>query len=136
MENSRHVDFNFYDFSKSDINGLKQYDRYVVDAIKRAEGAIEAAKKYRLSLAKRATELASMGTHTKVLLRRENTSYSGIHYFLNHYKVYDDGTEVAMDHKRYPGKERHKAIKEFRELKKQHPEYEFEEDIAKSKWER
>lgn len=130
------IRFDLYDFGASDMRTLKQYDYWAADSIKQAEEAIETAKKYRLSLAKRAAELASMGTHTKAVLRRENNHYSGIYYFLVRYKVYDDGTNTILDSKRYPGKERHKAIKEFRELKKQHPEYEFEEDIAKSKWER
>lgn len=136
MERNFNIRFDLYGFDDSDMQTLKRYDNWAADSIKRAEEAIETAKEYRLALAKRAAELASMSTHTLVSLRREHNHYSGISYFLISYKVYDDGTSTVLESKRYPGKERHKAIKDFRELKKQHPEYEFEEDIAKSKWER
>ena len=43
---------------------------------------------------------------------------------------------MAVLSEEYDGKERHKALKRFEELKKQYPNIETEIDIAKGKWEK
>ena len=135
MDKTMEIRFNLYDGSKSGLTTLKMYDAWALQDIKRAEAAIAEAKKYRLELAKRAAALTSQTTHTRVTLRREKSYKGKVYYYLVTYEVYEDGTEIINDSKKFTGSERHTAIKEFREIQKEHPHYECVEDIKKGAWE-
>ena len=131
------VNFEPYDFENvADINRLKNYDKWALHDIEAAEELIKAAKEYRLKLAARVQELMTMNSHTRATLKRERRYDGRVFYFLNTEKVYADGSSLLLENKMYEGKERHTAIKDFKETKKQFPGCEFIEDIAKDKWER
>lgn len=135
MDKTIEIRFNLYDGSKSGLTTLKRYDAWIEQDIKRAEQAIAEAKKCRLELAKRAADLTSQMTHTKVALRREKSWKGKVYYYMVTYEVYEDGTEIVKDSKKFTGSDRHTAIKEFREIQKEHPHYEYVGDIKKGAWE-
>lgn len=106
--------------------------RYIDDC----EEMIDQLKSYRLELAARSKELLTMGYHTKVSLIREKRWKGNVYYYLTKEIVYDDGTTKTISSEKYAGTERHKAINDFNACKKQFPQYEYYEDIAKGRWER
>lgn len=83
---------------------------------------------------KRAAQLETMQSHIRVTLKRERRD--NIAYLLYTEKVYEDGTAQRLQSNRYEGKERHKAIKAFKDMRKAFPGYEYIEDIQKGYWER
>ncbi len=134
-ERTKTIRFDFYPVERiPEMERLKRYDNWIAQDIAAAEKVIEEAKAYRLELAKRAAQLEAMQSHTRVTLKREHRD--NIAYFLYTEKVYEDGTAQMLQSNRYEGKERHKAIKAFRDMRKQYPGYEYIEDIQKSYWER
>lgn len=134
-ERTKTIRFDLYPVERiPEMERLKRYDNWISQDIVAAEKAIEEAKAYRLELAKRAAQLEAMQSHTRVTLKREHRG--NIAYFLYTEKVYEDGTSEMLQSNRYEGKERHKAIKAFRGMRKQYPGYEYIEDIKKSQWER
>lgn len=134
-ERTETIRFNFYPPERiPEMDRLKLYDNWIAQDIAAAEKVIEKAKAYRLELAKRAAQLETMQSHIRVTLKRERRD--NIAYFLYTEKVYEDGTAQRLQSNRYEGKERHKAIKAFRDMRKQYQGYEYIEDIKKSQWER
>lgn len=118
----------------SDMGGLICCDRSAVKDIKRLNGLIERLKEYRLELSERAQELETMKNHIRVSLIREKHWYdSKIYYHIITEKVYEDGTQerIKSESYDYTGKERHKAINKFEEIKKANPYYEFVKNIEK-----
>lgn len=75
-----------------------------------------------------------MQAHMRVTLKRERRD--SVTYFLYTEKVYEDGTSQMLKSDRYEGKDRHKAIKAFRDMRKEFPGYEYIENIQKGYWER
>lgn len=119
------------------MDRLMFYDSMARDAIKDAENLLAMAREYRLSLARRAKELEAMPFIIRVTLKREKNTWTGkIRYFLWTEKVFEDDTAQKLDESIYEGRDRHKAIAEFRRIQKEFPGYEFVEDIARGKWER
>lgn len=127
-----------YDSSRTtSMKSLKQRDRDAARAIEDAKDLIREAKAYRLSLADRARELQEMRFHARATLKREKNIWTGkISYTLLTEKVYEDGTAETLERSTFEGRERHKAIAEFKALKKEFPGYEFVEDTQKARWER
>lgn len=134
-ERTETIRFNFYPAERiPEMDRLKLYDNWIAQDIAAAEKVIEKAKAYRLELAKRAAQLETMQSHIRVTLKRERRD--NIAYFLYTEKVYEDGTAQRLQSNRYEGKERHKAIKAFKDMRKAFPGYEYIEDIQKGYWER
>lgn len=111
-------------------------DKTTADDIARLQKEIDLLQFHRQQLAKRYGELETMG-YTKLLtLKREHRTYSGIHYYLTIDRIMEDGTKVSELSETYPGKDRHKAIARYEELKKKNPGIKSEKNIEKSKWEK
>lgn len=117
------------------LDELELQDMNVRRHIIVCERMIEQMKAYRLELAARSRELLTMGYHTKVSLIREKRWKGNVFYYLSKEIVYDDGTTKTISNEKYAGTERHKAIKDFENYKKQFPQYEYYKDIAKGRWE-
>jgi hypothetical protein len=133
-ETQRTVRFDFYPVNRiGEMERLKRYDNWIAQDIAAAEAAIEEAKAYRLELAKRAAQLEIMQSHTRVTLKRERRD--SVTYYLYTEKVYEDGTAQMLQNNRYEGKDRHKAIKAFRDMRKAYPGYEYVENIQRGYWE-
>lgn len=121
----------------TDLSTLMQYDRWTQQSIDDAEALIQKAKEYRLQLVKRVQELQRMRFHIRTTLQREKNTWTGkIRYFLKTEKVYEDGTAETLDESIFEGKDRYKAIAEFKAIQKKFPGYEFVKHIEKGKWER
>ena len=91
---------------------------------------------YRQDLAKRYNELAKMPSRDRLLLERA-PHYSGkIIYYIRFITEYEDGTTVCTASESFEGRDRHKAIARFEELKKQRPGIEAIKDIETRSWER
>ena len=77
--------------------------------------------------------------HNEIDLRRRVDSWKNKRYYdITVVKIIDapNARPVAVLSEEYDGKERHKALKRFEELKKQYPNIETEKDIDKKQWER
>lgn len=117
------------------IEEVAELDKDAVRIIAECQTLIEQMIAYRQDLTLRYGELSTMNNHTVVKLQRLH-GYGGISYYIRFAIVYEDGTETETACESFAGKERHKAIARFKELKSLHKNYEFVEDIAKGAWER
>ena len=91
---------------------------------------------YRKDLPKRYNELATTPSRGSIELQRYRGYHGGVTYYIRFWTQYDDGTRVETATEIYSGKDRHKAIARFEELKKQRPGIEAVKDIEKRSWER
>ena len=94
---------------------------------------IELLKEYRKTLYARAQELCAADYSMKLTLRRRVDLYSAKKYYeVKVLKILSapNARPIEILSEDYSGKERHKAIKRFEELKKQYPNIETEKDIA------
>lgn len=91
---------------------------------------------YRQDLAARYNDLATMPSRDRLVLERV-PSYSGkITYYIRFFSDYEDGTTVNTASEAFEGRDRHKAIARFEELRRQRPGIEAEKRIDKKQWER
>ena len=91
---------------------------------------------YRQDLAARYNELATMPSRESIELQRQRGYSGGVTYYIRFWTQYEDGTRVETATETFSGKDRHKAIARFEELKKQRPGIEAVKDIEKRSWER
>lgn len=117
------------------IEEVAALDKNAAQIIAECKTLIEQMTAYRQDLTLRYGELATMSSRTVVTLKRYR-GYHSISYHINFTVIYEDGTEFETASENFSGKERHKAIARFKELKKQHKNYGFVEDIAKGAWEK
>ena len=97
---------------------------------------IEALRGYRIALQQRYGELATMGSRLVIRLERSHAYGCGIYSYLTTRRRYEDGTEALETSKRYEGKFRHQAIKDFDALVAANPAAIAEKDIEKKAWEK
>lgn len=123
--------------AKLTLDRIPYNDQVAARVIASCEGMIEAMKEYRQALAVRYAELSTASYRLRLELKREAGWYGrGVTYYVTICKTYADGTETEELREHYPGKERHKALARFAELKKQRPGIETAVDIARRSWER
>ena len=103
-------------------------------AIRELSGLIERLSSYRGALQQRYAQLVTMDS--QLIIRLERSASYGIYYYLSTHRRYEDGTEDLLDSKRYPGKERRQAIKDFEALCSANPAAIQEKRIEKASWER
>lgn len=121
----------------SDPAYLEDYDRWARDALARLEQAQKQIQAYRLDLMERYNYLLqNPGTLSIELHRRKSYATNRVEYYLTHVRTYPDGTTHTEIRQKYSGKERHKAIADFRAECKRHPGAPQVLDIEKSPWER
>lgn len=121
----------------ADFDRLRLWDDWAAEDIKELLHTVTILKEYREEIAKRAQKVACMDFHTRVTLKRERSRWENrIYYHLITDIVLEDGTVKNFERVKYTGEERHKAIKAFRDMKKNCPGYEYIEDIEKPQWER
>lgn len=126
------------------LNSLDQIlfrDKQTVEAIAEAENLIQTLKEYRQILFEKSQEIYSSGYHLQLSIKREYRYYlssSKIHYYITVERIFDNkriAPQVELSEV-FEGKERHKAIRRFQELKKLHPGIATHKDIDKKQWER
>lgn len=118
------------------VEEVAAFDKDAARVIEECQTLIEQMTAYRQDLTLRYGELSTMSNHTVVKLQRYRGYNGVISYYIRFMTVYEDGTKFETACESFSGKERHKAIARFKELKKLHKNYEFIEDIAKKEWER
>ena len=108
-------------------------DKTAADGIRSAEAVIERLKEYRLALYERHREILASNYRLRLQLRRVPGWTSGVTYTVTLRKVFDlpGITEDSIISENYTGKDRHTAIKRYRELLKQYPGIDAEMDIQK-----
>ena len=118
---------------------LQKADKDAQEKIEELQTWIEFLKEYRQTLYSRAQEFCAATYSMKLTLRRRIDYYSNKKYYeIKILKTISapNACPLVILFEEYSGTERHKAIKRFEELKKQHPNIETEKNIEKSKWER
>lgn len=76
---------------------------------------------YREALAKRYGELATMNFTEEIELQRYQNYAGRITYYIRRFRIYEDGTRTETETTTYTGKERHKALAYYSELKRTTP---------------
>ena len=116
------------------LEALKRSDESVTYYINKAEEIIERLKNVRQQYAERAAKIerieSGKGVHNITLERF--TEYSGkITFTLNHTIAYPGSEHVkAVSSKKFDGRNRHKAIREYKELKQEYPAFKFSNNIG------
>lgn len=128
----------YFYFTRADkietFDRVKQADKDAQDKITSLCVWIELLNEYRKTLYARAQELCAAGYTMKLTLRRRVDSWNNKRYYsITVVKIIDapNARPVAVVSEEYDGKDRHKALKRFEELKKQYPNIETEKDINK-----
>lgn len=114
---------------------IKSYDESAARTIQEMEETIAALRGYRQALAARYAELSAMAYSLRLDLIRERGWKGPVTYWLRLVRVYADGHEEQEWSKNWPGNERHKALKAYREELKSRPGIETRCEIEKSRWE-
>lgn len=113
---------------------IRRNDERAAELIAECKRTVTLLIEYRQDLAARYNALATMPSKDSIVLHRYRRQ-SGITYYLEHYTEYADGTKVLTAQETFVGKDRHKAIKRFTELRHERPGIKYIIDIEKSPWE-
>lgn len=119
------------------LKDLEYYSGRAAQAIAEAESTIELMQEYQQALYARSQEIYNTNYKLFLFLERRRHYDNTKSYTITICKRFD-GNNVADEEilrETYPGKERHKALKRFEELKKEYPNIENDMDIAKRQWE-
>ena len=121
------------------LDNLKYYDSTAARDIIELQEKIEFLKQYRADIAERSQAFFAANYTLLLSLKREKNYYSGkVYYTIKIEKIFDNATiapETVYEN-RFPGTERHAALKVFEALKKQYPGIKYEKDIEKKHWEK
>ncbi|MDY5594744.1 MAG: hypothetical protein SPF59_03690 [Oscillospiraceae bacterium] len=126
-----------YDPRKTtDMKTLQKYDDWARRDIVELEAEIETIQAYRLDLMERAQYLTAEPGTLSIELHRRRTYRGSVEYYLQYNRTYPDGTSNTEQSTMYAGKDRRKAIADYRAACKAHPGAPCVLDIGKSPWER
>lgn len=109
---------------------IKRYDTNAARSIAECERLIKQLKDYRQDLCTRYNELETMSYKDEYKLARYVSYDNSVSYYLRYTVVYEDGTRDERAVKKFAGKERHAAIKAFKQLREEHPEAVFIDNSA------
>ena len=115
---------------------IKHQDETAARIIADCKRLVSQLIEYRQDLAARYSALATMPSRESIELQRYRGYHGGVTYYIRFWTQYDDGTRVETATETFSGKDRHKAIARFEELKKQRPGIEAVKDIEKRHWEK
>lgn len=124
------------------INNTKSVERYADEAhraIREAEELIAFLKEYQKDLCARYQEITATNYTLFLLLKRHVNCYSNAKtYEITISQRYTENNvkDVQILREVFEGRDRHKALKRFEELKKQYPNIENAMEIEKQRWER
>ena len=110
-------------------------DKQASSTIEACKATIERLQDYRKAIAERYSKLETMSYSDRLELERY-PGYNGITYYVRIVRTYADKTKIETLSETYDGKERHKAIKRFNQIKKERPGIESVMDIERRSWER
>lgn len=118
---------------------LKRYSDNARRAIMEAEELIAFLKQYQQDLCARYQEIAATNYTLFLLLKRHVNLYTNAKtYEITICQRYAENNikDVEILREKFEGRDRHKALKRFEELKKQYPNIENAMEIEKHRWER
>lgn len=121
------------------LSSVEFYDRHAAQAIAEYKEAIELLEEYRKTLFERYQEIISAPFKLVLRIERKSNYYNGKKSYIITLVKRFDGAKIAdeeVKRETFEGKERHKALKRFEDLKKEYPTTETEIDIEKKHWER
>ena len=121
------------------MDDLQRYGKSAARAIADAKAMIAKLEAYQMQLHDRAQQIAAAPWHTELFLQREPYYRDGtIRYYLDIRRVYDvPGIDPeTLERTTFPGKERSKALKAYRDYIKTHPGIIAHMDIERRQWER
>jgi hypothetical protein len=121
-----------------DLKSLEFREAQALQAIADCKATIETLEEYRKTLFARYQEIASAPYKLVLRLERNVKWDNSKSYIITLFKRYDGAkiSDEEVKRETFPGKERHKALKRFEELKKEYPTTETEIDIEKRRWEK
>lgn len=122
--------------NETDFKRLQTYDGYLKRDIERLQATIKQIEEHRKKLFLHSQKLASSQYTLKLSLSRRKNYNGKVFYYIALSKVFSEIGEQKIIDEKYPGTERHNAIKRFEELKKQYPGAEHIKEIEKARWER
>ena len=108
---------------------VRRQDDKAARLIEECEDMITQLREYRQDLAKRYNDLATMPSKESIELQRYKSYHGNVEFYIRHWTTYSDGTKTETKTERFSGKERHLAIKRFKELQKQFPGIEAKSNI-------
>lgn len=111
------------------FDDVRREDDRAARLISECEHLITQLREYRQDLAKRYNDLATMPSKKSIELQRYKSYRGNVEFYIRHWTTYSDGTKTATETERFSGKERHLAIKRFKELQKQFPGIEAKSNI-------
>lgn len=114
---------------------IQWHDESAARIIGDCERIAEELRGYRQALAARYAELSAMAYSLRLDLIRDRRWKGPVTYRLHLVRVYADGHEENEWEKAFPGNERHKALKAYREELKARPGIETRCDTEKAAWE-
>lgn len=122
----------------TDLKTVEFYDRHAAQMIAEYKETLELLEEYRKTLFDRYQEIVS--APFKLVLRLERyVHYSGTKSYIITLSKRFEGNKIddeEIKRETFEGKERHKALKRFEELRKEYPTTETEIDIEKKRWEK
>ena len=118
------------------MDRLRILDEMTTREIERLQNELSALQAYRLDLMERAQYLSTASYTVSVELHRHKQYRGGVEYKLQIVRTYEDGTRNEDSRTIYTGKDRHKAISDYKSACKSHPGAETVLDIEKCRWER
>lgn len=138
---SREAEIRLYGYltrpDKLDTFGsIEDADREAARLIADCKRLVTQLSAYRQDLAARYNDLATMPSRERLVLERLPSSGRGVMYYVHLFRDYEDGTTVCTATETFEGRDRHKAIARFEELRKQRPGIAAEKRIEKRQWER
>lgn len=111
------------------FDDVRRQDDKAARLISECEHLITQLREYRQDLAKRYNDLATMPSTKSIELQRYKSYYGNVEFYIRHWTTYSDGTKTETETEKFSGKERHLAIKRFKELQKQFPGIEAKSNI-------
>lgn len=121
------------------IKSLEYFADNTRRAIKEAEEHIAFLKQYQKDLCARYQEITATNYTLFLLLKRHINSYTNAKtYEITISRRYTENriADVQILREVFEGRDRHKALKRFEELKKQYPNIDNAMEIEKHRWER
>ena len=120
--------------SITSLDTIARYDKAAGEQIKSAHALIDKLTAYRAACAERYSYISTAPTVPVIKLTRQRNYYQKkVYYYLTVYRRdVNTGEEIEVEQTKYPGTQRHEALKDFADYIKSHPGIIAEKDIEKS----
>lgn len=117
--------YEYYEVGEMSPGRIMQDDKDIRDAIRRCDELKAFLQKRRTELSAQYNKLVLDGSHTRLTIeRQENRWQNKIYYFVTVEEIYSNDSFKLLSNNKYEGKERHKAIAEFKKLREEFPHWE------------